>query len=129
MLAIKTVQTWNEMQSTNWIIVGRSPMFALDYIQPKLFLFLIFRNAMKRQQTIHQSTSTPQQHYNCIFVLVYSVNTTKIAANLTVLPTSRSRQSRVSACDVTVKRPIGVCVCVCSCALTCISKEGIKMFI
>ena len=30
----------------------------------------------------------------------------KIAANLSALPTSRSRRSRDSACDVTVKRSI-----------------------
>ena len=65
MLAIKTVETWNEMQSTNSVIVGRSPMFALDYIQPKLS-FLFFGNAMKRQRTIHPSTSTP--HNNTIIV-------------------------------------------------------------
>ena len=58
MLAIKTVQTWNEMQSTNLSIVGRNPMFALDHIEPKLS-FLFFGNAMKRQRTIHPSTSTP----------------------------------------------------------------------
>ena len=71
MLAINTVQTWNEMQCTISSTVGRSPVFALDHIQLKLFRF--FGNAMKRQRTVHPSTSTPhnntRHHRNCIFVL------------------------------------------------------------
>ena len=83
-------------------------MFALDYIQPKLS-FLFFGNAMKKLQTLHPSSSTPQNNTVIVysyFVLFYSVNMTKIATNLTVLPTSRRRRACVSACDITVKHPI-----------------------
>ena len=61
MLAIKTIQTWNEMQSTNSIIVRRSPMFAFDHIQPKLS-FLFFGNVIKK--TKNYPPIDPQQLTN-----------------------------------------------------------------
>ena len=97
------------MPSTNSTIVGRSPIFALDRIQPKLSSFLFSWNAVKGQRIIHKPTSTShnntRHHHICTFIL-FQINTIKMSAILSVLPTSRSRRPRVLACDVTVKRPI-----------------------